>query len=70
MIINTLYIPYFQCEVNTGKLLNCLSSVAYNFKTVKNSGNLTADLGRAKVGHSFDMIFVTMAKLFNRNSKF
>ena len=65
-----LYIPYFQCEVNTEKLLNCLFSGAYNLKAIKNSCNLKTDLNRAKVGHSSEMIFICLAKLFNKNSKF
>ena len=60
------YIPYFQCEVNTGKLLNCLSSGAYNLKAIKSNCNLKTDLNRAKAS---DMIFVSLAKLFNKNSK-
>ena len=64
------YIPYFQFEVNTGKLLNCLSSGAYNLKAIKSSCNLKTDLNRVKVGHSSDMILVSLAKLFNKNSKF
>ena len=66
---NTPYIPYFQCEVNTGKLLNCLSSGAYNLKAIKSSCNLKTDLNKPNVGHSSDMIFVSLAKLFNKNSK-
>ena len=66
---NTPYISYFQCEVNTGKLLNCLSSGAYELKAIKSSCNLKTDLNRAKVGHSSDMIFVSLAKLFDKNSK-
>ena len=63
------YIPYFPCEVNTGKLLDCLSLGAYNLKTIKIGSNLKTDLNRAKVGHSSDLIFVSLAKLFNKNSK-
>ena len=63
------YIPYFQYGVNTGKLLNCLSSGAYNLKATKSSCNLKPDLNRAKVGHSSDMIFVSLVKLVNKNSK-
>ena len=63
------YIPNYQCEVNTGKLLNCLYSGAYNLKAIKSSCNLKTDLNRAKVGHSSDMIFVTLAKLFYKHTK-
>ena len=66
---NTPYIPYYQCEVNTGKLLNCLSSGAYNLKAIKSSCNLKIDLNRAKVGHFSDVIFASLEKLFNKNSK-
>ena len=67
---NTPYFPYFRCEVNTAKLLNCLFLGAYNVKTIKGSCNLKTDLDRAKIGHSSDMIFVvSLAKLFNKNSK-
>ena len=67
---NTPYIPYFRCEVNTGKLLIFRSlQESYNLKTIKSNCNLTTDLDRAKVGHSSDVIFVSLAKLFNRNSK-
>ena len=52
---NTPYIPYFQYEVNTGKLLNCLSSGAYNLKAIKSSCNLKSDLNRAKVGQEGDL---------------
>ena len=63
------YIPYFRCEVNTGKLRDCLSLGACNLKTIKSSCYLEKDLNRAKVGHFSDMIFVSLAKLFNKNSK-
>ena len=66
---NTPLFPYFQCKVNTGKLLNCLFLGAYNAKAIKSSYNLKTDLDRAKVGHSSNMIFVSLAKLFNKNSK-
>ena len=64
---NTPLYSYFQCEVNAGKLLNCLCSGAYNLKAVKTSCNQKTDLDRAKIGHSSDMIFVSLAKLFNGN---
>ena len=55
--------------LNTGELLSFFSSGAYSFKAIKSSGNLKRDLNRAKVGHSSDVIFVHLAKLFNKNSK-
>ena len=54
---------------NVAQLVS-LSSGAYNLKTIKSRYNLKTDLDRAKVGYSSDMIFVSLAKLFNRNSKF
>ena len=42
-----------------------MSSGAYNLnlKAIKSSCDLKTDLNRAKVGHSCDMIFVSLAKL-------
>ena len=60
----------FSVQSNTGKLLNCLFLGAYNIKTIKSIHNLKTDLDRPKVGHSSEMIFVSLAKLFNKNSKF
>ena len=60
---------YFRYEVNTGKLFNCLFLGAYNVKTIASSCNLKTDLDRAKVGHSSDMILVSLAKLCDKNSK-
>ena len=59
----------FLVQNNTGKFLNCLFSEAYNVKTIKSSCNVKTYLDRAKLGHSSDMIFVSLAKVFNKNSK-
>ena len=67
---NTPVFSYFLCEVKTGKLLNCLFLGTNNVKTIKISCNLKTDLDRAMVGYSSDMIFVSLAKLFNKISKF
>ena len=66
---NTPIFSLFSVRSNTRKLLNCLFLGAYNVKTIKSGCNLKTDLDRAKVGHSSDMIFVSLAKLFNKNSK-
>ena len=66
---NTPVFPYFQCAVNTGKLLNCLFLGAYNVKTIKSRCNLNTDLNRAKVEHFSDMIFISLVKLFDKKSK-
>ena len=58
----------FRCEANTGKLLDCLSSGAYDLKTIKSSCNPITDLNRAKVGIPLIM-FVSLAKLFNKSLK-
>ena len=58
---NTPYFPYFRFEVKTG---------AYNVKTIRISCNLKTNLDIATVGHSSDLIFVSLTKLFNKNSNF
>ena len=47
-----------------------LSLGAYNLESIKRSCNLKTDLDSARVWHSSDIIFVSLAKLFNRNSNF
>ena len=37
---------------------------AHDLKTTQSRCNLKTDLNRAKVGHSSDMIFVSLVKLF------
>ena len=63
------WLPNFGFKRSLLSLLNCLFLGTYNVKTIKSNCNLKTDLDRAKVGHSFDMIFVSLAKLFNKNSK-
>ena len=60
----------FKQNANAQKFSKPLTLNAHNLKTMQGSCNLRTDLQRAKAEHSFDAIFVSLAKLFNRNSNF
>ena len=59
----------FKQNTNAWKVAKPLTFNAHNLKTTWSRYYLKTDLNRAKVGHSSDMIFVSLAKLFNKNSK-
>ena len=67
---NTPVFSLFSVRSKNWKVAQLIVLGAYNVKTIRISCNLKTDLDRAKVGHSSDMIFVSLAKLFNKNSKF
>ena len=60
----------FKQNANAQKVPKLLTFNAHNLKTMSSSFYLRTDLQRAKAEHSFDVISVSLAKLFNRNSKF
>ena len=57
----------FKQNANARKFFKPLTFNARNLKTTQSRCNLKTDLNRAKVGHFSDMIFVSMAKLFNKS---
>ena len=59
----------FKQNENARKFSKPLTFNSHNLKTTQSRCNLKTDLNRAKVWHFSDMIFVSMAKLFNENSK-
>ena len=65
-----LFTRNFKQNANARKSSEPLTFNAHNLKTTQSKCNLKTDLNRAKVGHSSDMIFISLAKLFDKNSKF
>ena len=57
----------FKQNANVRKFSKPLTFNAHNLKTMLSSCNRRTDLQRAKAEHSFDVIFVSMAKLYNRH---
>ena len=67
--IENLNIPPFSRNANARKFSKPLTFNAHNLTTTQSRCNLKTDLNRAKVGRFSDMIFLSMAKLFSKNSK-
>ena len=64
-----LFTRNYKENANVRKFYKPLTFNVHNLKATKSRCNLKTDLNREKVGHSSDMIFVSPAKLFNKNSK-
>ena len=60
----------FKQNANARKFSKTLDFQRAQLKNDVKQMQSETDLNRAKVGHSSDMIFVSLAKLFNKNSKF